>query len=100
MVSSPGDHHQQAITGELRAEALAALLAWLKQVIEQGRQQHARGPSCRPIIPPCKRWPRRPAPSWPVIGAVVSSVRVILEGASGGVLAVKALGWLVTMTGG
>jgi len=41
-----------------------------------------------------------PAPSWPVIGAVVSSVRVILEGASGGVLAVKALGWLVTLTGG
>ncbi len=34
-----------------------------------------------------------------MIGAVAGSVRAVLEGAGGGVLAAQALGWLGTLTG-
>lgn len=40
-----------------------------------------------------------PTRNWPVIGALASSVRGILEGAGGGVLAAQALGWLATLSG-
>ena len=39
-----------------------------------------------------------PNPKWPVIGAVAGSVRTILEGAGGGVVAELALGWLAALT--
>jgi hypothetical protein len=34
-----------------------------------------------------------------VIGVVAGSVRAVLEGAGGGVLAAQALGWLATLSG-
>lgn len=99
MQNSPGGQ-QQTLTGEQKAEALAALLPWLQQVIEQGLLQGEACTELQAELDTLKAQAASPNPKWPVIGAVAGSVKAILEGASGGVLAGQALGWLATLTTG
>ena len=99
MQGSPGGQQQQTVTGEQKAEALAALLPWLAQVIEQGQLQREVCDELQSQHAALQALARAQAPSWPLIGALANSVRAILEGAGGGVLAAQALGWLATLTG-
>ncbi|HFT7392598.1 MULTISPECIES: AbiTii domain-containing protein [Gammaproteobacteria] len=99
MQSSPGGQQQQTATGEQKAEALAALLPWLQQVIAQGQLQGEACAELQAELDTLKAQAASPNPKWPVIGAVAGSVRVVLEGAGGGVLAAQALGWLATLSG-
>ena len=99
MQSSPGGQQQQTVTGEQKAEALAALLPWLQQVIAQGQLQGEACAELQAELDTLKAQAASPNPKWPVIGAVAGSVRVVLEGAGGGVLAAQALGWLATLSG-
>ena len=41
-----------------------------------------------------------PNPKWPVIGAVVGSLRTLLESAGGGILTAQAQSWMATLRGG
>ena len=97
MVSSPGGQ-QQTVTGEQKEAALAALLPWLAQVIAQGQLQREACAELQAELDTLKAQAASPNPKWPVIGAVAGSVRTILEGAGGGVVAELALGWLATLT--
>ncbi|MBS4635915.1 AbiTii domain-containing protein [Aeromonas caviae] len=97
MVSSPGSQQQQTVTSEQKVEALEALLPWLQQVIEQGQLQKDACGELQAELATLQAQAASPKPKWPVIGAVAGSVRAILEGASGGVLAAEALGWLATL---
>ncbi len=99
MVSSPGGQQQQTVTGEQKAEALAALLPWLQQVIAQGQLQGEACAELQAELDTLKAQATSPNPKWPVIGVVAGSVRAVLEGAGGGVLAAQALGWLATLSG-
>lgn len=99
MVSSPGGQQQQTVTGEQKEAALAALLPWLAQVIEQGQLQREVCAELQTELDTLKAQAASPKPKWPVIGAVAGSVRTILEGAGGGMLAAQALGWLATLAG-
>ena len=99
MVSSPGGQQQQTVTGEQKEAALAALLPWLAQVIAQGQLQREACAELQAELDTLKAQAASPNPKWPVIGAVAGSVRTILEGAGGGMLAAQALGWLATLTG-
>ncbi len=99
MQSSPGGQQQQTVTGEQKAEALAALLPWLQQVIAQGQLQGEACAELQAELDTRKAQAASPNPKWPVIGAVADSVRAVLEGAGGGVLAAQALGWLATLSG-
>ncbi len=99
MQSSPGGQQQQTVTGEQKAEALAALLPWLQQVIAQGQLQGEACAELQAELDTLKAQAASPNPKWPVIGAVADSVRAVLEGAGGGVLAAQALGWLATLSG-
>ncbi|MFQ2680657.1 hypothetical protein ACK3YX_16805 [Aeromonas caviae] len=99
MQSSPGGQQQQMVTGEQKAEALAALLPWLQQVIAQGQLQGEACAELQAELDTLKAQAASPNPKWPVIGAVADSVRAVLEGAGGGVLAAQALGWLATLSG-
>jgi len=94
MVSSPGGQQQQTLTGEQKEAALAALLPWLAQVIAQGQLQREACAELQAELDTLKAQAASPNPKWPVIGAVAGSVRTILEGAGGGMLAAQALGWL------
>jgi len=98
MVSSPGAQQQQTITDEQKKAALAALLPWLQQVIAQGQLQQEVCAELQAELDTLKAQVASPKPKWPVIGAVAGSVRAILEGAGGGVLAAEALGWFATLT--
>ncbi|MGY4028011.1 AbiTii domain-containing protein [Aeromonas rivuli] len=98
MQGSPGGQQQQTVTGEQRAEALAALLPWLVQVIEKGPLQREVCDELQIQHAALQALARAQAPSWPLIGALASSVRAILEGAGAGVLAAQALGWLSILT--
>lgn len=100
MVSSPEGQQQQTVTNGQKEEALASLLPWLQKVIEQGQLQQAVQAELQANHAALKALATSPAPSWPVIGALASSVRSIMEGASGGVLAGQALGWLATLASG
>jgi len=84
---------------EQKEEALAALLPWLTQVIAQGQLQGEACAELQAELDTLKAQAASPNPKWPVIGAVADSVRAVLEGAGGGVLAAQALGWLATLTG-
>lgn len=99
MVSSPHGQ-QQTVTGELRTEALAALLPWLQRLINSGQLQQEVCDELQADLDTLKAQAASPKPKWPVIGAVASSVRTILEGTGGGVLAGLALGWLTALTAG
>jgi hypothetical protein len=99
MQNSPGGQQQQTVTGEQKAEALAALLPWLQQVIAQGQLQGEACAELQAELDTLKAQAASPNPKWPVIGVVAGSVRAVLEGAGGGVLAAQALGWLATLTG-
>lgn len=99
MQSSPGGQQQQTVTGEQKKEALAALLPWLTQVIAQGQLQGEACAELQAELDTLKAQAASPNPKWPVIGAVADSVRAVLEGAGGGVLAAQALGWLATLSG-
>ena len=92
MVSSPGGQQQQTLTGEQKEAALAALLPWLAQVIAQGQLQQEACAELQAELDTLKAQAASPNPKWPVIGAVAGSVRTILEGAGGGMLAAQALG--------
>ena len=96
MVSSPGGQQQQTLTGEQKEAALAALLPWLAQVIAQGQLQREACAELQAELDTLKAQAASPNPKWPVIGAVAGSVRTILEGAGGGMLAAQALGWLAS----
>ncbi|MBC8674387.1 hypothetical protein H2136_20835 [Aeromonas hydrophila] len=84
MQGSPGGQQQQTVTGEQKAEALAALLPWLVQVIEQGQLQREVCDELQSQHAALQALARAQAPSWPLIGALANSVRAILEGAGGG----------------
>jgi len=99
MHDSPGGQQQQTVTGEQRDAALDALLPWLEKVIAQGQLQQEACAELQAELDTLKAQAASPNPKWPVIGAVAGSVRTILEGAGGGVLAAQALGWLATLTG-
>ena len=99
MQSSPGGQQQQTVTDEQKAEALAALLPWLQQVIAQGQLQGEACAELQAELDTLKAQATSPNPKWPVIGVVAGSVRAVLEGAGGGVLAAQALGWLATLSG-
>ncbi|HFK2927140.1 TPA: hypothetical protein ACGY8I_004375 [Aeromonas hydrophila] len=99
MQNSPGGQQQQTVTGEQKADALAALLPWLAQVIENGQLQREVCDELQSQHAALQALARAQAPSWPLIGALANSVRAILEGAGGEVLAAQALGWLGTLTG-
>ncbi|MGL6448470.1 hypothetical protein [Aeromonas hydrophila] len=98
-LNSPGGHQQQTVTSEQKAEALAALLPWLQQVLTQGQLQGEACAELQAELDTLKAQAASPNPKWPVIGAVACSVRAVLEGAGGGVLATQALGWLATLSG-
>ncbi|ABO92577.1 hypothetical protein WH06_22715 [Aeromonas salmonicida subsp. salmonicida] len=83
MVSSPGGQQQQTVTGEQKEAAIAALLPWLAQVIEQGQLQREVCAELQAELDTLKAQAASPNPKWPVIGAVAGSVRTILEGAGG-----------------
>lgn len=100
MAGSPGSQQQQTVTGEQKAEALTALLPWLQQVIEKGQLQQEDRDQLQSQHAALAALASSPVPSWSVIGAVANSVRAILEGAGGGVLAAQALSWLTTLTAG
>ncbi|WP_232484508.1 MULTISPECIES: hypothetical protein [Aeromonas] len=99
MVSSPGGQQQQKVISEQKVAALAALLPWLAQVIAQGQLQREACAELQAELDTLKAQAASPNPKWPVIGAVAGSVRALLEGAGGGVLAAQALGWLATLSG-
>ncbi len=99
MQNSPGGQQQQAVTSEQKEAALAALLPWLAQVIAQGQLQRDACAELQAELDTLKAQAASPKPKWPVIGAVAGSVRAILEGAGGEVLAGPVLGWLATLTG-
>lgn len=98
MVGSPGGQQQQTVTGEQKAEALNALLPWLQKVIEQEQLQREDCAELQAELDTLRAQAASPKPKWPVIGTVASSVRTILEGAGGELLAGQALGWLATLT--
>ncbi|HHQ4547085.1 TPA: hypothetical protein ACSP15_003771 [Aeromonas veronii] len=99
MQDSPGGQQQQTVTSAQKEAALAALLPWLAQVIAQGQLQREACAELQAELDTLKAQAASPNPKWPVIGAVAGSVRAILEGAGGGVLAAQAMGWLATLTG-
>ncbi|WP_447832674.1 AbiTii domain-containing protein [Aeromonas salmonicida] len=99
MQNSPGGQQQQTVTSEQKEAALAALLPWLTQVIAQGHLQWEACAELQAELDTLKAQAASPNPKWPVIGVVVGSVRAILEGAGGEVLAGPVLGWLTTLTG-
>ncbi|MFM5478336.1 hypothetical protein ACET81_20700 [Aeromonas veronii] len=99
MQNSPGGQQQQTVTGEQKDEALAALLPWLQQVIDEGKLSPPVQAELQANQTALQALANAPTRSWPVIGALTSSVRGILEGAGGGVLAAQALGWLATLSG-
>ncbi|MGL6563671.1 hypothetical protein [Aeromonas hydrophila] len=99
MQNSPGGQQQQTVTSAQKEAALAALLPWLQQVIAQGQLQGEAYAELQAELDTLKAQAASPKPKWPVIGAVANSVRAILEGAGGGVLAAQALGWLATLSG-
>ena len=81
-------------------EALAALLPWLQQVIAQGQLQGEACAELQADLDTLKAQAASPNPKWSVIGAVVGSVRTILESAGGGMLAAEAQRWMATLRGG
>jgi len=97
--TSEGGQQQQTLTGEQKEAALAALLPWLAQVIAQGQLQREACAELQAELDTLKAQAASPNPKWPVIGAVAGSVRTILEGAGGGMLAAQALGWLTAKAG-
>ncbi|WP_232484510.1 hypothetical protein [Aeromonas salmonicida] len=99
MVCSPRGQQQQTVAGEQKVEALAALLPWLAQVIAQGTLSREACTELKAELDTLKAQAASPNPKWPVIGTVAGSVRSILEGACGGVIAGEAQGWLATLTG-
>ncbi len=99
MQDSPGGQQQQTVTSAQKEAALAALLPWLAQVIAQGQLQREMCAELQVEMDTLKAQAASHNPKWPVIGAVAGSVRAILEGAGGGVLAAQAMGWLATLTG-
>jgi len=99
MQDSPGGQQQQTVTSTQKEAALEALLPWLAQVIAQGQLQQEACAELQAELDTLKAQAASPNPKWPVIGAVAGSVRAILEGAGGGVLAAQAMGWLATLTG-
>ncbi|MGL4355130.1 MULTISPECIES: AbiTii domain-containing protein [Aeromonas] len=99
MQNSHGGQQQQTVTSEQKQAALAALLPWLAQVIAQGKLQREVCAELQAELDTLKAQAASPNPKWPVIGAVAGSVRTILEGAGGGVVAELALGWLATLAG-
>lgn len=100
MQHSPGGQQQQTVTSEQKVEALEALLPLLVQVIAEGKLQQTALADLRAIHAALQALASSPAPSWSVIGVLAGSVRSILEGAGGGVLAAQALDWLTTLTAG
>ncbi len=98
LMNSPGGQQQQTVTGQQKAEALAALLPWLQKVIDEGRLSPSEQADLQANHAALQALASAPTQSWPVIGAMANSVRVILEGAGGGVLAAQALGWLATLS--
>ncbi|GJC07543.1 hypothetical protein KAM385_45720 [Aeromonas hydrophila] len=98
-LNSPGGQQQQTVTGQQKAETLAVLLPWLQQVIDEGRLSPSAQADLQANHAALQALASAPTQSWPVIGAVANSVRAILEGAGGGVLAAQALGWLATLSG-
>lgn len=99
MQNSPGGQQQQTVTSEQKAEALAHLLPWLQQVMDEGKLSPPVQAELQANHTALHALANAPTRSWPVIGALASSVRGILEGAGGGVLAAQALGWLATLSG-
>ncbi|HFK2927269.1 TPA: hypothetical protein ACGY8I_004504 [Aeromonas hydrophila] len=99
MQNSPGGQQQQTVTSEQKEAALAALLPWLAQVIAQGQLRREACAELQAELDTLKAQAASPNPKWPVIGAVAGSVRAILEGAGGEVLAGPVLGWLATLAG-
>ncbi|HFK2927227.1 TPA: hypothetical protein ACGY8I_004473 [Aeromonas hydrophila] len=99
MQNSPGGQQQQTVTSEQKDEALAALLPWLQQVIDEGKLSPPVQAELQANQTALQALANAPTRSWPVIGTLASSVRAILEGAGGGVLAAQALGWLATLSG-
>ena len=100
MLGSPGGQQQQTVTGEQKTEALAALLPWLQQVIAQGQLQGEACAELQAELDTLKAQAASPNPKWSVIGAVVGSVRTILESAGGGILVAQAQRWMATLRGG
>ncbi len=100
MVNSPGGQQQQTMAAEQKADALAALLPWLEKVIVQGKLQREICAELQVELDTLKAQAASSNPKWSVIGAVAGSVRTILEGAGGEVLAAQALGWLAALTTG
>lgn len=100
MVNSPESQQQQTVTSGQKEEALAALLPWLQQVIADRRLQQEALTELQVELVTLQAQAALSKPKWPVIGAVANSVRTILEGAGGGVLAAQAVGWLATLTAG
>lgn len=83
MQSSPGGQQQQTVTGEQKAEVLAALLPWLQQVIAQGQQLGEECAELQAELDTLKAQAASPNPKWPVgLGE-----------------AAQALGWLATLSG-
>ncbi|MFK0666714.1 AbiTii domain-containing protein [Aeromonas salmonicida] len=99
MQSSPGGQQQQTVTGEQKTEALAALLPWLQQVIDEGQLSPLVQAELQANQTALQALANAPTRRWPVIGTLACSVRAILEGAGSEVLAAQALGWLATLSG-
>ena len=98
-LNSPWGQQQQTVTGEHKTEALAALLPWLQQVIDEGKLSPPVQAELQANLTALQALANASTQSWPVIGTLTNSVRGILEGAGGGVLAAQALGWLATLSG-
>jgi hypothetical protein len=99
MAGSSGGLQQQTVTSVQKEEALASLLPWLAQVIEQGQLQQEACDELQANHAALQALATSPKPFWPAIGALAGSVRAILESAGGGVLAGQALGKLMETWG-
>ncbi len=97
LAGSSGAQQQQTVTQEDKTQALAALLPWLERVITEGRLQDGELEELRADLATLQAQAVSPKPKWQVVRMVASSVRAILEGASGGVLAGQTLSWLTTL---
>ncbi|WP_421179783.1 hypothetical protein [Aeromonas enteropelogenes] len=97
LAGSPGSKQQQTVAQEDKMLALNELLPWLERMMTEGRIQDVDLDELRTDIATLQAQAVSPKPKWPVVQMVASSVKAILEGASGGVLAGQALNWLAIL---
>lgn len=93
--SAGANQHQQVIGGDL--EALNSLIAILHEAIEQGQLNADALAELQAEVKTLEAQASSPKPKWPIIKATALSIKTVLEGAAGNVLASKALPLLAAL---